>query len=169
MGEKPFVLFFTLNFRNATIRSRASYSLSVTLNMERKKILLEQLKRLEFNGKISCMDELYQSIQALQFYFEAQGKVCQEWAHAMKCCTWDLKMRLAQDQEEQWIWTFEWVKNKVLRKFGLELIQEPEPEMTEKASLPYRYFTGLSRNYVRESGFVYTHSHSRDTLSLNRS
>src|SRR5688572_4498211 len=123
--------------------------------MDRKIILVQNLEKLEFNTRYSCMQELYYSIQELFYHFEAAGREGQEQAQAMNCCAWELKTHLEQDRDEQWIWTFEWMKNKVLRKLGAEVKFEAEVMVEEKATAPYAYYTGLSRNHVRESGFVF--------------
>lgn len=80
--------------------------------------LTETLNSLEFNGKMNSLENLFSKIEDLIFYLEAQGQV--KTAEQLLACNWELKTRMQCDREEQWLWTFVWMKDKVLRKLGVE-------------------------------------------------
>lgn len=82
--------------------------------MNRKAELLHSLNTLEFNGNITSLETLFQSIEQLVFYFEARAQAKQ--AEYLMACNWQLKDRMQYDKEAQWLWTFVWMKEKVLRK-----------------------------------------------------
>ncbi len=73
---------------------------------------------LEFNGKMNGLEALFQKIEDLIFYLEAQRQI--KTAEQLLACNWELKTRMQCDREEQWLWTFVWMKDKVLRKLGEE-------------------------------------------------
>jgi len=97
--------------------------------MRRLENLYQQLQCFEFTGKANDLESLFTKIQDLRFHFEAQGMDGKLLAAEMECCAWDLKTRIEVDQEVQWIWTFEWMKNKLLRK--LEGFLYPAEEIVE--------------------------------------
>ncbi|MCU0360948.1 MAG: hypothetical protein MUF75_09560 [Bacteroidia bacterium] len=86
--------------------------------MNRSLYLTETLNALEFNGKMNSLENLFRKIEDLVFYLEAQGQV--KTAEQLLACNWELKARMQCDREEQWLWTFVWIKDKVLRKLGVE-------------------------------------------------
>ncbi len=86
--------------------------------MKRLEKSVVQLKNFEFGGTLSSLESLYGKIQHLRFYFEANGKETQVLAEQMNALAWELKSRMECDKEVQWIWTFEWMKTKLLRKLN---------------------------------------------------
>jgi len=86
--------------------------------MNRNLELMQSLSTLEFNGKMNGLEGLFQNIEDLIFYLEAQRQI--KTAEQLLACNWELKTRMQYDREEQWLWTFVWMKDKVLRKLGDE-------------------------------------------------
>jgi hypothetical protein len=86
--------------------------------MNRSLYLTEALNKLEFNGKMNGLEDLFSKIEDVIFYLEAQGQL--KAAEQLQACNWELKARMQYDREEQWLWTFVWMKDKVLRKLGVE-------------------------------------------------
>jgi hypothetical protein len=86
--------------------------------MNRNVDLTEALNSLEFSGNRNCLEGLFQKIEDLVFYLQAHGQG--ETAEQLLACNWQLKEHMLNDREEQWLWTFVWIKDKVLRKLGGE-------------------------------------------------
>lgn len=104
--------------------------------MNRKEELLHNLNTLEFKGKLRCLETLFQTIEQLVFYFEARAQAKQ--AELLMACNWQLKERMHYDKEEQWLWTFVWMKDKVLRKLGVEAKAMVEVRVDPSANLKAR-------------------------------
>ncbi len=107
--------------------------------MNRKEELLHSLNTLEFKGKLRCLETLFQTIEQLVFYFEARAQTKQ--AELLTACNWQLKERMHYDKEEQWLWTFVWMKDKVLRK-----LREEDRAKTEVQVFEVQEFT--NSNYA---------------------
>lgn len=88
---------------------------------------VQALSNLPFNGKHSDVLGLYERLQDFQFYLEARGQ--NHLAEQMNACCWELKMRLPIDREEQWLWTFVWMKDKVLRRLGVQADASTSPSI----------------------------------------
>ena len=94
---------------------------------------MQSLSTLEFNGKMNGLEGLFQKIEDLIFYLEAQRQI--KTAEQLLACNWELKTRMQYDREEQWLWTFVWMKDKVLRKLGDEDEVKTETQVLEVQEL----------------------------------
>jgi len=86
--------------------------------MKRYLDLIKTLNTLEFNHTMNSLTSLFQKIEDFIYYLEAKGDL--KLAEHLVACQWELKERMLHDREEQWEWTFVWIRDRVLRKVGIE-------------------------------------------------
>ncbi len=83
--------------------------------MERLDHLLDQIERLPYYGKRHCMESLNERLLDLQYYLEAIGpKAGSELKH-LQGCIWLLYEGHHQKTDDEKMWTFYYIKDKVNR------------------------------------------------------
>ena len=127
--------------------------------MNRSVDLTEALTNLEFNGKLNGLEVLFRKIEDVIFYLEAQGKV--KMAEQLLACNWELKTRMQHDREEQWLWTFVWMKDKVLRKLGIDAQAEADLEVQ---AAEVQEFVGSCYTLSSVQHLLIGHSWERNSL-----
>lgn len=83
--------------------------------MERLEYLLHRLEKLSYNDNKVCMETLNEQVFDLVYYLEAQGiETAAELNHLQACC-WLLHEGHHQKTEDERLWTFYYIKDKIAR------------------------------------------------------